>query len=59
MASGLKIVWPIPDPISELRAERPAFAQAIVHEGKNRGFAVAARRVKFRAGVRLSVASVR
>jgi len=54
MASGLKIVWPIPDPISELRAERPTFAQAIVHEGKKRGFAVAARRVKFRAGVRLS-----
>jgi hypothetical protein len=27
MASGLKIVWPIPDPISEVRAERPAFAQ--------------------------------
>jgi len=54
MASGLKIVWPIPDPISELRAERPTFAQAIVHEGKKIGFAVAARRVKFRAGVRLS-----
>jgi hypothetical protein len=58
MATGLKIVWPIPDPISELRAERPAFAQTIVREGKKRGFTVAARRVMFRAGVRLSVASV-
>jgi hypothetical protein len=58
MASGLKIVWPIPDPISELRAERPAFGQTIVREGKKRGFAVAARRAKFRAGGRLSVASV-
>ena len=58
MASGLKIVWPIPDPISELRAERSAFAQTIVREGKKRGFAVSARGVKFRAGVRLSVASI-
>jgi hypothetical protein len=32
MASGLKIVWPIPDPISELRAERPPFAQTIVDQ---------------------------
>jgi hypothetical protein len=47
MARGLKIVWPIPDPISELRAERPAFAQTIVRERKKGFAAVAARRVKF------------